>query len=68
MCIVTSFQFSEVTQSCLTLCGPIDCRMSVFPVHQQLPELSQTHFHLVNDTIQLSHPLSSPSPPTFNLS
>ena len=57
MCIVTSVQFSAVTQSCPTLCSPIDCRTSVFPVHQQLPELSQTHFHLVGVTIQLSHPL-----------
>ena len=39
-----------------------------FPVHQQLPELAQTHVHWVGDAIQLSHPLSSPSPPTFNLS
>ena len=39
-----------------------------FPVHHQLPELAQTHVHQVGDAIQLSHPLSSPSPPTFNLS
>ena len=57
---------SSLTQSCLTLCDPIDCNMPGFPVHQQLPELTQTHVHWVGDTIQPFHPLSSPSP-GFNL-
>ena len=61
-------QFSLVTQSCLTLCNPIDCSMPGFPVHHQLPEFTQTHVHWVSDAIQPSHPLSSPSPPAFNLS
>ena len=39
-----------------------------FPAHHQLPELAQTHVHQVGDAIQLPHPLSSPSPPAFNLS
>ena len=39
-----------------------------FPVHHQLPELDQTRVHRVSDAIQPSHPLSSPSPPAFNLS
>ena len=39
-----------------------------FPVHHQLPELAQTHVHRVSDAIQPYHPLSSPSPPAFNLS
>ena len=39
-----------------------------FPVYQQLPELAQTHVHPVSDAIQSCHPLSSPSPPAFNLS
>ena len=56
---------SQFTQSCPTLCDPMDCSM---PVHHQLPELTQTHIHLVSDAIQPSHPLSSPSPPAFNLS
>ena len=60
------FQFSLVTQLCLTLCGPMDS--TGFPVHHQLLELAQTHAHWVGDAIQPSHPLSSPSPPAFNLS
>ena len=42
--------------------------MPAFPVHHQLPEFTQTHVHHVGDVIQPSHPLSSPSPPAFNLS
>ena len=45
----------------------MDCSTSGFPVHHQLPELAQTHVHQVGDAIQLSHPLSSTSPPAFNL-
>ena len=59
-------QFSSV-QSCLTL-GDQDCSTPGFPVHHQLPEPAQTHVHRVSDAIQSSHPLSSPSPPAFNLS
>ena len=55
-------------QSCPTLCNTMDCRTPGLPVCQQLTELTQTHVHWVDDAIQLSHPLSSPSPPTFNLS
>ena len=47
---------------------PMDCSMPGFPVHHQLPELAQTHVCRVGDAIQSSHPLSSPSPPAFNLS
>jgi len=61
-------RFSSVTQSCLTLCNPIDCSTPSFLVHHQHPELTQTHVHRVGDAIQPSHPLSSPSPPAFNLS
>ena len=59
---------SSVTQSCPTLCDPMDCTMPGFPVHHQLSESTQTHVHWVGEAIQSSHPLSSPSPPTFNLS
>ena len=58
---------SLVAQSCPTLCEPMDCSMSGFPVHHQLPKLTQIHVHRVSDAIQLSHPLSSHSPPAFNL-
>ena len=65
---LTSFQFSSVTQSCPTLCDPMDCSTPGLPVHHQLPESTQTHVHGVGDAIQPSHPLSSPSPPALNLS
>ena len=58
-----SVQFSSVTQSCPTLCDPMNCSTSGLPVHHQLPEFTQTHVHQVSDAIQPSHPLSSPSPP-----
>ena len=61
-------QFSSVVQSCPTLCDPMDCRTPGLPVHHQLLEFTQTHVHWVSDAIQPSHPRSSPSPPTFNLS
>ena len=59
---------SSVTQSCPTLCQPMDCGRPGFPIHYQCLELAQTHVHWVNDTIQPSHPPSSPSPLAFNLS
>ena len=62
------FQFSSVTLSCPTLWNPMDCSTPGLPVYHQLLELAQTHVHWVSDAIQLSHPLSSPSPPVFNLS
>ena len=46
----------------------MDCSTPGFPVHHQLPELTQTHVHRVGDAIQPSHSLSSPSHPTFSLS
>ena len=60
--------FSSVAQLCPTLCDPMDCSMPGFPIHHQLPELTQAHVHWVSDAIHLSHPLLSPSPPAFNLS
>ena len=59
----SSAQFSSVTQSCLTLCDPMNCSMPGLPVHHQLPEFTQTHAHWVSDAIQPSYPLSSPPPP-----
>ena len=63
-----TYQVSSVTQSSPTLCDPMDCSTPGFPLHHQLPEPTQTHVHGVGDAIQPSHPLSSPSPPAFNLS
>ena len=63
---VPSVQFSPVPQSCLTLCNPMDCSTTGILVHHQPPALAQTHVHRVDDAIQPSHPLSSPSPPAFN--
>ena len=63
-----SLQFSSVTQSCLTVCDPMDCSMTDFPVLCPLPEFAQTHVRWVGDAIQPSHPLASPSPPAPNLS
>ena len=59
----SSVQFISVTQSCLTLCDPMNHSTPGLPVHLQLPELTQTHVHRVSDAIQPSHPLSFPSPP-----
>ena len=64
---ISSVQFNSVTQSCLALCDPRDCSMPGLPVHHQLPGFTQTHIHWVGDAKQPSYPLSSPSPPTFNL-
>ena len=59
-------QFSSVAQSCPIPCDPMNCTTSGLPVHHQLPEFTQTHVHRVDDAIQPSHPLSSPSPPAPN--
>ena len=58
----------SVTQSCLALCNPTDYSRPGFPVLHHLQEFAQTHVHWVSDAIQLSHPLSSPSPPALSLS
>ena len=57
---------SSVTQSCLTLCDPMNHSTPGLPVHHQLPEFTQTHAHRVGDAIQPCHPLLSPSPPVPN--
>ena len=61
-----SVQFSSVAQSCLTFCDPMDCSTPGLLFHCQFLEFTQTHVHEM--AIQPSHPLSSPSPPTFHLS
>ena len=59
-------QFSSVAQLCPTLCNPMNCSTPGLPVHHQLPEFTLAHVHQVDDAIQPSHPLSSPSPPAPN--
>ena len=58
--IFCSLLFSSISQSCPTLCNPMDCSMPGFPVHHQLPELTKTHVHRVSDAIQPSNLLPSP--------
>ena len=59
-------EFSSVTQSCSTLCDPMNRSTPGLPVHYQLPEFTQTHVHWVSDAIQPSYPLASPCPPAPN--
>ena len=65
MCF-SSVHFSSATQSCPTLCDPMNRNMPSLPVHHQLSEFTQAHVHRVSDAIQPSHPLSSSSPPAPN--
>ena len=67
LCRLHVYKFSSVAQSCPVLCDPMDSSMPGFPVHHQLPELTQTQVHRVGDAIQPSQPLLSPYP-AFNLS
>ena len=62
MALLLSVQFSSVAQSCPTLWDLTNRSTPGLPVHHHLPEFTQTHNHRVRDTIQPSHPLSSPSP------
>ena len=62
-----TWRFSLVQSlSHVRLCDPMNHSTPGLPVHHQLPEFTQTHVHRVGDTIQTSHPLSSPSPPAPN--
>ena len=54
--------FTSATQSCLTLCDPMNCSTAGLPVHHHLLEFTQTHIHQIGNAIQPSHP------PAFNLS
>ena len=62
------FRESVLSVQVLSLCDPMDRSTPGFPIHHQFPELAQIHVHRVSEAIQPSHPLSSPSPPAFNLS
>ena len=63
---VSKFSVQSVTQPCPTLRDPMDWNKPGFPVHHKLLELTQSHVHWVDDTIQPSHPLSSPSLSVIN--
>ena len=63
-----SVQSSHSVVSPCPLCDPRNCSTPGLPVHHLIPESTQTHVHWVDDAIQPSHPLSSPSPPALNLS
>ena len=56
------------SRSVVSLCGPMDRSMPGFPVLHHVSEFAQTHVHWINDAIQPSHLLLSPSPAPFNLS
>ena len=58
----------SVLKSYLILCNPIDCSMTDFPVLHSLPEFAETHVHWVDNPMQPSHPLLSPSPRGSSLS
>ena len=58
--------FISLSQSCLTLCNPMNHSTTGLPVYHQLLEFTQTHVHRVSGTVQPSHPLSPP-PPALNL-
>ena len=64
---ICSVQFISVTQSCLTLCNLMACSIPGLPVHHQL-QVYSSHINWVGNAIQPYHRLSSPSPPTINLS
>ena len=64
--IIGSDQIRSVTQSCPTLCNPMNRSTPGLPVQHQFPEFTETHVHRVSDAIQPSHPPLSPSPPAPN--
>ena len=64
--VMKVFSSVQFTQSCPTLCDPMNRSTPGLPVHHQLPEFIQTHVHRVGDANQASYPLSSPSPPALN--
>ena len=68
LCRWLEYYFCSVTQSCPTVCNPMDCSTPGFPVLHCFPEFAQTYVHWVDDAIQPSHPLLPPSLPTLNLS
>ena len=66
--VILHLLVSSVAQLYTTLCDPMDHSTPGLPVHHKFPEFTQAHVHRVDDAIEPSHPLLSPSPPAFNLS
>ena len=60
--------YCSITKSCPTLCDPMDCRTPCLSILCHVQECAQPHAHWGGDAIQHSHPVSSPSPPAFNVS
>ena len=71
-CISDLYMFPWIccsfTQLCPIICNPMDCSTPGLPILHYAPKFPQIHVHWANGAIQPSHPLSSPSPPAFNLS
>ena len=66
---ISSVQSVQLSRSVMSDClRPHGLQHASFPVLHYLPEFTQTHVHWVGDAIQPFHPLSSPSPPTLNVS
>ena len=63
-----SVHLSSVAEYCWTFFHPMNNITPGLPVHDQLPELTQTHIHWVSNVIQPTHPLLSPFPPALNRS
>ena len=53
--IISSIQFSSVAQSCLTVCHSMNCSTQGLPVHNKLPEFTQTQVHRVSDAISVGN-------------
>ena len=64
---MTCYVVAVQSPSHVRLCNPMFCNTTGFPILHHLSEFAQTHVHWVNDAIQPSHPLLSPSPPDLNL-
>ena len=64
---MNQFSSAQFTQSCQTLCDPMNRSTPGLPIHHQRPESTPNHVHWVGDAIQPSHLLSFPSPSAFNL-
>ena len=67
-CTFCGCKCCSVTQSCPTLCDPMDCRTPGLSVPMHLPKFAQVHVCFIGDAIQPSHPLMLSSPPALNLS